>query len=148
LLTDIAWRDTLGHIIKLETAGKERLRLQKEIVIAIKELAKQTGADQTTKDLVAYIAVTLQAIGKTVDESVAAWEKRGYWIKAERYRIEWDWATKLGEDLHRSLLEGDWIKIVEIIGKATQKMSKIRIPQRNRYGTPWVGSWDKLVNPK
>jgi len=137
----------LGHIIKLETAGKERLRLQKEIVIAIKELAKQTGVDQTTKDLVAYIAISLQAIGKTVDESVAAWEKRGYWIKAERYRIEWDWATKLGDDLHRNLLGGDWIKIVEIIGKVTQKMSKIKIPQRNRYGTPWVDSWDKLVHP-
>ena len=138
----------MGHIIKLETAGKERLRLQKEIVIAIKELAKQTGVDQTTKDLVAYIAIALQAIGKTVDESVAAWEKRGYWIKAERYRIEGDWAKKLGEDLHRNLLDEDWKKIVEIIGKVTQKMNKIKIPQRIRYGTPWVGSWDKLVHLK
>lgn len=138
----------MGHIIKFETAGKERLRLQKEIVIAIKELASQPGVDQTTKDLVAYIAISLQDIGKTVDESVAAWEKRGYWIKAERYRIEWDWATKLGDDLCRNLLGEDWIKIVEIIGKITQKMSKIKIPLRNRYGTPWVGFWDKLVHPK
>lgn len=137
----------MRRLIKTGSAGKDRLLLEKGIVIAIRELAKQAGIDETTYDLIAYIALSLNAIGETIDESVAAWEKRGYWVKADRYRMEWNWASKLGEDLRQAILIKDWGNVVKITAQVTQKMSKVKVSQRNRLGNPWVGSWDRLIRP-
>ncbi|OGO13502.1 MAG: hypothetical protein A2Y53_05460 [Chloroflexi bacterium RBG_16_47_49] len=137
----------MGRIIKTGSAGKDRIWLEKGIVIAIRELAKQTGMDATTYDLVAYIALALKAIGDTLDESVAAWEKRGYWIKADRYRMEWNWAPRMGEELHRAIQEEDWANVANITAQISQKLSKVTVSERNRMGAPWVGSWKRLIRP-
>jgi hypothetical protein len=137
----------LGRIIKTGSAGKDRLLLEKGIVIAIRELAKQTSMDQTTYDLVAYIAISLIAIGDTIDESVLAWEKRGYWVKADKYRMEWSWTTRLGQDLKKAVTNDDWGTAAQITAQVAQKMSKVNVSPRNRLGEPWVGSWERLISP-
>jgi len=137
----------LGRIIKTGSAGKDRLLLEKGIVIAIRELTKQTSTDNSTYDLVAYIAISLIAIGNTIDESVAAWEKRGYWVKADKYRMEWSWTTRMGEDLKNAVSQDDWGNVAQITAQVTQKMSKVNVSPRNRLGTPWVGSWERLIRP-
>ena len=138
----------MARLIKTDSAGKDRLWLEKGIVIAVRELAKQTGVDETTYDLVVYIALSLKAIGNTIDGSVAAWEKRGYWIKADRYRMEWNWTPRLGEELLNAVLDDDWGNVAKITAQVAQKMSNIKVPQRNRLGTPWVGSYRKINKPK
>jgi hypothetical protein len=138
---------SLGRIIKTGSAGKDRLLLEKGIVIAIRELAKQTSTDKTTYDLVAYIAISLIAIGDTIDESVLAWEKRGYWVKADKYRMEWSWTSRLGQDLKKALTNDDWGSVAQITAQVTQKMSKVNVSPRNRLGKPWVGSWERLISP-
>ncbi len=138
----------MGRIIKTGSAGKDRLLLEKGIVVAIRELVKQTDMDKTTYDLVAYIALSLLGIGNTIDESVAAWEKRGYWVKADRYRMEWNWTSNNGNELLDTLQKGDWENVAKLIAQITQKMSKVKVSQRNRLGSPWIGAWDRLIRPK
>jgi hypothetical protein len=137
----------VSRVINTASAGKDRLLLEKGIVVAIRQLTEQSGLDATTRDLLAYIALSLQAIGGTIDESVAAWEKRGYWIKADHYRMEWTWASNWGEEMKLSILKEDWADVARITAQVTQKMSKVKIAQRNRLGTPWVGSYQKLIRP-
>ena len=137
----------MGRVIKMNSAGKDRQLLEKGIVKAIRELGRQEQLAESTYDLVAYIALSLIAIGNTIDESVAAWEKRGYWLKADRYRMEWSWTSKLGEELKGALLQEDWGKVVNIASKVTEKMSNVTVPEKNRLGTPWVGSWRRLKSP-
>ena len=98
----------MSRVIKTGSAGKDRILLEKGIIVAIRELTKQSGMDATTRDLLAYIALSLKAIGETIDESVAAWEKRGYWIKADHYRMEWIWASNWGEEMKQAILKEDW----------------------------------------
>ena len=135
------------RIIKFGTPGKDRIWLEKGIIIAIRELSKQTGVDRDTYDLLAFISLSLNAIGETVDESVLAWEKRGYWIKADRYRMEWSWSSRMGDELKQALRNEDWGSVTKIIAQVTQKMSKVNVPAKNRLGNPWVGSWERLVSP-
>ncbi len=137
----------MSRVIKSGSASKERILLEKGIVLAIRELSAQAGMNNTTRDLLAYIALSLKAIGETIEASVAAWEKRDYWIKADRYRMEWAWASSLGEDMRRAILDEDWAKVVQITAQVTQKLSKTKIGTRNRLGTPWIGSYQKLVGP-
>jgi len=137
----------LGRFVKTGSAGKDRVLLEKGIVVAIRELTKQSGINETTRDLLAFIALSLKSIGETIDESVSAWEKRGYWVKADRYRMEWMWAGKLGDDMKLAMSTENWAEVARITGQVTQKLSTVKIAQRNRLGTPWIGSYKKLISP-
>ncbi len=136
----------MGRLIKLGTAGKDRVLLEKGIVLAIRQLAGQQDMDDSTRDLLAYIALSLQSIGETIDASVAAWDKRGYWVKADRYRMQWAWAIRLGNEMKDALLGNDWARVGRMTGEVTQKLSTVKIAQRNRMGSPWQGSYKKLVS--
>lgn len=137
----------MGRLVKTESAGKDRVLLEKGIVLAIRELTKQSGLDENTRDLLAYITLSLQSIDETIDVSVAAWEKRGYWVKADHYRMEWAWAGRSGEEMKRAILAENWGEVARITGQVTQKLSTVKIAQRNRMGSPWVGSYKRLVGP-
>lgn len=135
----------MGRIIKSETAGKERTQLLKAIVLAVRELACQEVADATTRDLAAFIALALDNIDQTIDDSVTAWEKRGYWVKADRFRMDWEWSGKLCSDMRQAVLEDDWASIAATTAKVAIKVNSVNVPQRHRLGTPWVGAYQKLT---
>lgn len=134
----------MGRVIKLETAGKERNQLTRAVVLSIRELMRQSQPNAETQDLAAFIALALDRIYETIDLSVAAWEKRGYWLKADRFRLEWAWTGQLGEQMKMAVLSDDWPEVAAIAVKVGGKLNHIKTPQRNRIGKPWVGSWEKL----
>jgi hypothetical protein len=136
----------LGRIINPESAGKERKQLTRGVVLALRELMNQTEPDPVTRDLAAFIALALQSIWETIDPSVAAWEKRGYWVKADRFRMEWAWSSQLGEEMRRALLSEDWGSVAQIAAKIAAKVNAIKLPQRHRLGHPWVGAWERISN--
>jgi len=137
----------LSRIIRTDTSGKERILLQKGIVLALANLKEQRVIDETADDLLAYIALSLIAICETIENSVIAWEKRGYWIKADKYRREWAWTCKLGAELKQLIIVKDWEKIEKLITIIDQNFSNVKISRRNRLGKPWVGSYTKLISP-
>ena len=134
----------MSRLIKTDTVGKDRTRLSKGIVIAIRELAKQNEVTTESKDLAAFIALALQTIADGIDESVAAWEKRDYWVKADRFRMEWAWAGQIGEKMKIAVLEDDWASVAMLSAQIAQKLHKVKVSERHRMGTPWVGAWEEL----
>jgi hypothetical protein len=134
----------LGRVIKIEGVGKERNQLARAVVLALRELMQQTEANQTTRDLAAFISLALEEIHRTIDDSVAAWEKRGYWLKADRFRLEWAWAEKLAQAMRAALLREDWPVVAATAAEVAQRLNSVKLPQRHRLGTPWVGAWEKL----
>jgi len=134
----------LGRVINPDNVGKERTRLTRAIVLAIRELMNQTEPSNQTRDLAAFISLALTAVDDTIDISVTAWEKRGYWLKADRFRLEWDWARIMGENMRKALLVEDWALVAATTVRIAEKLSGVKVPQRHQLGTPWVGAWDKL----
>lgn len=135
----------MSRVINPDSAGKERKYLTRAVVLALRELMLQPEPNEKSKDLAAFISIALKAIFDTVDQSVAAWEKRGYWIKADRFRMEWDWALKTSEAMRNAVLKDDWGGVAENAAITAQKLMNTQVPVRHRLGTPWVGSWKKLV---
>jgi hypothetical protein len=140
--------DALSPYINPENAGKQRNQLTRGTVLALRELMKQTEPNQTSLDLVAFITIALEQISKTVEESVTAWEKRGYWVKADRFRLEWEWAARASDRLLEALKKGDWASIAINSAQVGQKLMSVKLPIHNRLGTPWVGAWEKLKKDK
>lgn len=131
-------------IINPESAGKERTQLSKGIVLAIRELAKQTEPGQESKDLAAFIALALEQISKGIDISVSAWEKRGYWVKADRFRMDWLWADAYATKMRTAVLNDDWGTVAMTMTQIAQKLVKVDVPAGHRLGKPWVGAWKRL----
>lgn len=135
----------MSRVINPESAGKRRAQLSKAIVLAIRELMKQSEPGPLTRDLAAFIAQSAQEIGETVEVSVAAWEKRGYWVKADRFRMDWEWAENLGKMMEDALRGEDWPRVAMTAVKIAQKLSKVKVAERNRIGAPWVGAYNTFL---
>jgi hypothetical protein len=138
--------DVLSRIINPESAGKERGRLSKAVVLAVRELMKQTEADDLTRDLAAFIALALEEMAGTIEPSVEAWEKRGYWVKADRFRLEWEWCGSLSSKMREATLAEDWARVAQLSVQAAQKLGDVKVAKNHRMGTPWVGAWKKLCS--
>lgn len=135
----------MSRVINPDSVGKERTRLTKSIVLCIRELAKQTNVTSEAKDLAAYIALALQAISDGIDTSVAAWEKRDYWVKADKFRMEWIWAGQLAEKMKTAVLTDDWAAIALLMPQIAAKFGKTEVSDNHRLGKPWVGAYTLLA---
>ena len=136
----------MSRVINPDSAGKERNRLTKAIVISIRELAKQSDPGDKARDLAAFIALALLSIAEGIDVSVAAWEKRNYWVKADRFRMEWAWAGQMGEKMRTAVLNDDWANVAMLSAQLGQRLHKIKVSENHRMGRPWIGAWKQLNN--
>ena len=134
----------MGRVINPENAGKTRSQLSKAVVLAIRNLMKETGATTEARDLAAFIVLALLEIDQTIETSVLAWEKRGYWVKADRFRMEWEWAKIYADKIKAALIEDDWGQVAQSIIQISRKLQKVIVSERNRIGRPWEGAWDHL----
>ena len=134
----------MSRVINPETAGKQRKLLLRSVVVAIRELMKQESQDDLSRDLASFIAITLLKIYETVNVSVTAWEKRNYWVKADRYRMEWIWTENLGRQMSKAILEDDWLTVAVTSAKIAQHVSSVELPKRLKLGEPWIGAWEVL----
>jgi hypothetical protein len=134
----------LTRIIKLDGVGKRRNKMTRELVLAIRELMRQGDISDQTRDLAAFISLRLDSIFHTIDQSVAAWEKRGYWVKADRFRLEWSWSESLGNQMREALLKEDWQTVAQTAANIAQKLESVKVPQRHRLGEPWHGAWEEF----
>jgi hypothetical protein len=97
-----------------------------------------------TLDIVAYIALALVGIAQTVDLTTTAWEKRNYWLKADRFRRKWEWAGRLGEEMRPLVIAQDWDAIAQFSAKLYQHVGDVKISEKHRMGQPWLGAWEEL----
>ena len=135
----------MSRVINPDSVGKERTRLTKSIVLCIRELAKQSGVTAETKDQAAYIALALQAIADGIDVSVAAWEKRDYWVKADKFRMEWMWAGQVAAKMKTAVLTDDWATIAMLMPQIAQRFNKIEVSDNHRLGKPWTSAYQLLA---
>jgi hypothetical protein len=135
----------LSRVINPDSVGKERTRLSKSIVLCVRGLARQTQVTPEAKDQAAFIALALQSIADGIDVSVAAWEKRDYWVKADKFRMEWLWAGQVAAKMKEAVLSDDWGTIASLMPQIAQKFSKIVVSDNHRLGKPWTNAYTLLA---
>jgi hypothetical protein len=135
----------LSRIINLENPGKARTHLLKQVHYAVMELIHQPEINEETRDLAAFVSIALEAVGKTIEESVAAWEKRGYWIKADRFRMDWNWAPAQSQIIKVALLSEDWSQVAIAATKVAEKTKNVPTSSRLLKISPWRGAYKELL---
>ena len=136
----------MSRIINTENVGTERTRLLKAIVISIRELMRQKSVNSTTKDLAAFISNALLAVHDTVERSVMPWEKRDYWVKADKFRLEWAWTKEIGDQLLQATMDQEWHTVALLSATVGQRLHKVVVSDRHRMGKPWVGAWELMMS--
>ncbi len=134
----------MSRVIHYQSSGKQRTRLVKLMVIALRELARQKSVSEEARDLAAFLALALQAVADGIDSTVAAWEKRDYWVKADKFRMEWAWAEPAAREMRQAVLSEDWAAIARLAAHIAQKLNRVKVSENARSGKPWVGAFKEL----
>ena len=127
-----------------ESGTTYRNRLTKSIVLAIRKLMQKGQPDRESQDMAAFVVLALEKIEESVDSSATAWEKRDYWLKADRFRMEWSWVEGRRFSLEKAVLSQDWGNIASELIQVAQHFNTIEVSEKNRLGEPWVGAFKAL----
>ena len=132
----------MSRLINTDPPSKRRNKAAREIVLCIRTAASCQEQDQLL-DLMAHIASSLEIIEGSIEQSVTAWEKRNYWLKADRYRMEWEWVQPAREAVISYLeSKGAAGKIpVETLLEIAEELGGITISPNHRMGKPWTGAY-------
>ncbi|MDD2521560.1 MAG: hypothetical protein PHW11_01890 [Anaerolineaceae bacterium] len=127
-----------------ESGTTYRNRLTKSIVLAIRKLMQKGQPDRESLDMAAYVVLALEKIEESIDSSATAWEKRDYWLKVDRFRMDWAWTENRRLLLEMAVLAQNWGEIASELILVAQQFNKIEVSDKNRLGEPWIGAWEVL----
>ncbi|MEK7277573.1 MAG: hypothetical protein AAB427_09505 [Chloroflexota bacterium] len=134
----------MSRVINTDGVGKQRNQMSKAVLIAIRELAVKKQIDDEARDMAAFLSLALTQIHNTVDQSVTAWEKRDYWVKADQFRMQWAWAQSSAEKVKEAVLINDWGELAVLMPEIAAKLGAIKLPKSNTVGKPWSGALAEL----
>ncbi|MCW5877112.1 MAG: hypothetical protein KIS85_09585 [Anaerolineales bacterium] len=135
----------MGRVIRTENLATERNRLMKAMALAMRELTKLAAFNSQARDLAAFLVLALDSIAETIERSVEPWEKRDYWLKADRFRMEWAWVEPLRKELRQAVQQEDPAEITVLLAVLSQRLKDVKISERHRLGTPWQGAWAQFT---
>jgi hypothetical protein len=117
----------MGRVINTNNPGKRRSAAMRTIAEILRRLGQHQGSiNDDVRDMVAMIVFCLKEIDDTVIESIEAWEKRGYWQKADKFQVEWMWAEQSASRIERMLRGENWNDEKEWQGCYDRLMSQVK----------------------
>lgn len=134
----------MSRVINTNGVGKQRNQLTKAVLIAIRELVAKKQIDDEARDMAAFLSLALDEIHDTIDQSVRAWEKRDYWIKADQFRMQWAWVKPGADKVREAVLLNDWGELAALMPEIAAKLNTIKLPKSNTVGRPWAGAFNEL----
>ena len=108
-------------------------------------LTMEANVVTKAKDLIALIVYSLRGIAAGVDQSASAWEKRDYFVKADKFRMEWSWAEKYANKLEVMLRGQLWGDLPMALAELAPKFSDITVTKYVRTEALWQGRYRQLM---
>jgi hypothetical protein len=135
----------MGRVISVERVGTERQQLRRTIAESLRRLMEKPELDEEAKDLAALIVFCLDAIAEGVDRSATAWERRDYYLKADRFRREWAWANRTADEMTILIQGDDWDRLPAVLGGLAPRFADVRVVKLVRPPSLWQGAYQRLL---
>lgn len=135
----------MSRVINLDGPGKRRNHWRRSVAEALRRLMAKPELDAEARDLAALIVFGLRGIAGTIEESVDAWERRNYYLKADRFRLEWEWAGESAEQMATTIRSGSWVELPTQFAKLMPHFSDIRVVKLTRKPETWKGCYRALM---
>lgn len=138
----------MARIINTNSPGKRRGAHMRTIAEILRLLSQQRAINTECKDMVAWLVFCLREIDGTVEESMRAWEKRGYWKKSDEFQQKWWWASLLATSLEELIATDSWERLPENMARLFPHVSDIQISRITRDPNLWQGAHAKLLGER
>ncbi|RME47656.1 MAG: hypothetical protein D6791_05295 [Chloroflexi bacterium] len=135
----------MSRVIHTDSPGAQRQRVRRTIAEALRQLMAKNRVDEETRDLAALIVFSLRELAGGVDRSAIAWEKRGYYMKADRFRLEWEWVDQAADELEALIRAEDWTHLPIALARLTPRFADIKIRRFTRSPAVWQGCYQRLL---
>jgi hypothetical protein len=135
----------MSRIIRTDNPTTVRNRNRRTVAEILRRLSRKSEVDAETKDMVAAIVYLLREIDAGVKKSAAAWEKRDYWIKAERFMREWAWTAEMAANLEDVLREDALDLLPRLLAELFPRFADIEVKRLTRSPKVWQGAYKKLM---
>jgi len=135
----------MARIIYTESPGKTRHHYRRSVAEMLRRLTQKKRIDDEARDQAALIVLCLQGMADTVDQTVTAWEKRDYWMKAEHFRRDWEWLDPMADQLAAVICQGEWQKLPTLLASLAPYFSDISVKRMTRDATLWEGAYERLL---
>jgi hypothetical protein len=135
----------MSRVISTQGPGKTRNQHRRTIAEALRRLSQKPQLDDEAKDLLALIVFCLHGIADTVDRTITAWEKRDYWMKAERFREEWRWLEPATDELSAVIYESRWDQLPVVLAQLMPHFADVKVKQMTRKQTLWRGAYERFM---
>jgi hypothetical protein len=134
----------MSRIINTSSPGKRRNQLRRTIAEMLRRLMLKRELDPEAKDMAATLVFALRGIAETIDESTVAWEKRNYFLKADRFRRRWEWVTVHAERLHNLVVDDRWDQLPQELATLAAYFSDVRVIKLTRPPSTWQSNYRLL----
>jgi hypothetical protein len=135
----------MGRLIQTDSTGAQRQRLRRTIAEALNQLVAKPALDAEARDLAALIVYALREIAAGVEQSAAVWDKRHYYIKADRLREDWAWCERSAARMENLIRAGDWARLPVVHANLAPRFADVRVARRTRSPELWRGAYDRLL---
>jgi len=135
----------MSRVINLNSPGKRRSQLRRTIAEILRHLMLKRELDEEARDMAAALVFSLRGIADTIEVSTAAWEKRNYYLKADRFRRKWEWAMPAAERLAGLIVHGRWERLPGELAALAPYFADIRISRMTRAPSAWKASYRLLI---
>jgi len=135
----------MSRVVNISSPGKLRENHRRTIAEALRLLMCKRSIDEEARDLAATIVFSLREIAKTVEVTTAAWEDRDYYLKADRFRLEWEWVKPTAARLQEIITKGRWSELPAVLAQLAPRFADIRIAKMTRPPETWASAYERLM---
>ena len=135
----------MSRVINVNSPTKIRNHHRRTIAEILRHLSLKQTFDDEAKDMAAFIVFALQEMYDVSEQSAAAWEKRGYWMKAERFLRDWRWSIEMAANLDDVLRHEAFDLLPELIAGLFPRFADIQLKRMLRKPITWQGAYQKLL---
>ncbi len=135
----------MSRVIRVDGPGKIRSQLMRTAAELMRRLSQKSELDIEARDMAAMLVYCFRQIAEGIDESAHAWERRDYWLKAERFRARWGWAGRAAEDIEAIVRSDDWEQLPGMLAELLPVFSDIKVTRLTRNPSLWQGAHDRLM---
>jgi hypothetical protein len=116
----------------------------------IAEILRRVGAkddlDAEAEDMFSALVFLLREIHDSAMVTVEAWEKRGYWMKADRFMRQWEWTAEMAANLEDVIRNAAWDLLPRLMAELVPHTSDVQIKNMTRPPSTWRGAYQKLLS--
>lgn len=136
----------MSRVINTNSPGKVRSQNMRSIAEILRRVGAKSEIDNEAKDMFSALVFLMRDIHDSALTTVEAWEKRGYWMKADRFMRDWEWSAEFASNFEDVIRNDAWDLVPRLMAELIPHTADVQIKNMTRSKSTWQGAYKKLLS--